>query len=297
MVSALAEVLPDRVGAPAAGTLLVVAFGGKNADGKRYIVGELIAGGSGAANGLDGVDVVDTDASNCMNLPAEAMEMETPIRLNRLSLRAGSGGAGTHRGGLGTLREYEVLTDNVTFTHRGERHFSAARGVFGGGDGARAESVILRADGTTFLGEVSARLLLDSEGRPRGMIGVTRDISEWKAATDALFAQAAHVTKLTVVNNRIVVNSMEGRAALAEYDPATDRSTLYTPTQGVHLIHGQVATALKLDKRIGQYSYLSPGLGIAGGNLERDLATVLQFSGDTGSEAGLIRSFIAGFIM
>ena len=75
--------------------------------------------------------------------------METPIRLNRMSLRAGSGGAGTHRGGLGTLREYEVLTDNVTFTHRGERHFSAARGVFGGGDGARAESVILRADGTT----------------------------------------------------------------------------------------------------------------------------------------------------
>src|SRR5690606_41073911 len=33
-----------------------------------------------------------------------------------------------------------------------------------------------------------------------------------KAATDALFAQAAHVTKLTVVNNRIVVNSMEGRS-------------------------------------------------------------------------------------
>ena len=55
----------------------------------------------------------------------------------------------------------------------------------------------------------------------------------------------------------------------------------------------EIVPALKLDKRIGQYSYLSPGLGIAGGNLERDLATVLQFSGDTGSEAGLIRSFIA----
>jgi N-methylhydantoinase B/oxoprolinase/acetone carboxylase alpha subunit len=83
-----------------------------------------------------------------MNLPAEAMEMETPIRLNRVALRAGSGGAGQFRGGPGTVREYEVLVDNVTFTHRGERHFSAARGVFGGGDGARAESVIIRCDGT-----------------------------------------------------------------------------------------------------------------------------------------------------
>jgi len=147
MVSALAEVLPDRVGAPAAGTLLVVAFGGKNADGKRYIVGELIAGGSGAANGLDGVDVVDTDASNCMNLPAEALEMEAPIRLRRVELRRDSGGAGEFRGGLGVVREYEILSDDVTFTHRGERHYSSAPGLNGGMPGASARSVIVRSGG------------------------------------------------------------------------------------------------------------------------------------------------------
>ena len=38
--------------------------------------------------------------------------------------------------------------DNITFTHRGERHFSAARGLFGGEDGAHAQSVIIRSDGT-----------------------------------------------------------------------------------------------------------------------------------------------------
>lgn len=149
MVSALAEVLPDRVGAPAAGTLLVVAFGGNNAEGKRYIVGELIAGGSGAADGLDGVDVVDTDASNCMNLPAEALEMEAPIRLRRVELRRDSGGAGEFRGGLGVVREYEILSDGVTFTHRGERHYSAASGLNGGMSGASARSRILRADGSS----------------------------------------------------------------------------------------------------------------------------------------------------
>ncbi len=53
-----------------------------------------------------------------------------------------------------------------------------------------------------------------------------------KARTEALFAEAAHVTQLTVVNNRIVVASMEARAATAAYDAATGRFTLHTNTQG-----------------------------------------------------------------
>lgn len=147
MVSALAPVLPDRVAAPSAGTLLVVAFAGRRASGERFIVGELIAGGSGAGRDRDGVDVIDTDASNCMNLPAEALEMDAPLRLHRVALRTDSGGCGEYRGGLGVIREYEVLADGVTFTHRGERHFSAAPGLGGGLPGASAHSVIRRADG------------------------------------------------------------------------------------------------------------------------------------------------------
>lgn len=55
----------------------------------------------------------------------------------------------------------------------------------------------------------------------------------------------------------------------------------------------EIVPALKLDRRIGQYSYLAPGLGLAGGNLERDLATVLRFSEEYGTEAGVIASFVA----
>jgi len=147
MIGALAPVLPDKVPASSAGELLVLAFGGKRQDGARYVVGELIAGGSGAGKDCDGVDVVETDATNCMNLPAEAMEMEAPIRIHRVALRRDSGGAGKFRGGLGTVREYEILADEVSFSHRGERHFSAAPGLAGGGEGAKARSVIRRADG------------------------------------------------------------------------------------------------------------------------------------------------------
>lgn len=54
----------------------------------------------------------------------------------------------------------------------------------------------------------------------------------------------------------------------------------------------EIVPALRLDRRIGQHSYLVPGLGLAGGNLERDLTTVLRLASETGSEAGLIESFI-----
>jgi UDPglucose 6-dehydrogenase len=54
----------------------------------------------------------------------------------------------------------------------------------------------------------------------------------------------------------------------------------------------EIAPALRLDRRIGPHSYLAPGLGIAGGNLERDLATVLRLAEATGSEASVIAAFV-----
>jgi len=53
-----------------------------------------------------------------------------------------------------------------------------------------------------------------------------------KEATEAAFAEADRVVTIEVVNNRVVVNALEPRAAIAAYDPDTDRYTLYTGTQG-----------------------------------------------------------------
>jgi UDPglucose 6-dehydrogenase len=55
----------------------------------------------------------------------------------------------------------------------------------------------------------------------------------------------------------------------------------------------EIVPALKLDRRIGQYAYLTPGLGIAGGNLERDLATVIQLAAEHGADAGIVNAWIA----
>jgi aerobic carbon-monoxide dehydrogenase large subunit len=71
-------------------------------------------------------------------------------------------------------------------------------------------------------------------------------LGESKAKVDAALAKAAHVTRLELVNNRLVANSIEPRAALAEYDAASGRTTLYTPSQGPHHLYGQIAdTVLK----------------------------------------------------
>lgn len=55
----------------------------------------------------------------------------------------------------------------------------------------------------------------------------------------------------------------------------------------------EIVPALKLDRRIGPYSYLAPGLGIAGGNLERDLMTVIGLSERRGTDAGVVRAWLA----
>ncbi len=54
----------------------------------------------------------------------------------------------------------------------------------------------------------------------------------------------------------------------------------------------EIAPALRLDARIGPSAYLTPGLGIAGGNLERDLATVIRFGERKGSHTGVIGSYL-----
>ena len=62
-----------------------------------------------------------------------------------------------------------------------------------------------------------------------------------RTATDTAFAKADRVVKLQLVNNRLVVNSMEPRGAICEYDAKDDRSTLWVSCQGVSMIRPVVA--------------------------------------------------------
>lgn len=54
----------------------------------------------------------------------------------------------------------------------------------------------------------------------------------------------------------------------------------------------EIVPSLRLDRRIGAHSYINPGLGISGGNLERDLATVCRLADEKGTDASVVRAWL-----
>jgi aerobic carbon-monoxide dehydrogenase large subunit len=76
---------------------------------------------------------------------------------------------------------------------------------------------------------------------PDGNIGVTIVFGD-KAATDAAFANAKHVAKVRLVNNRVTANPIEPRCALGAYDAADGKYTLYTPSQDPHSVRAALSS-------------------------------------------------------
>lgn len=148
ILGALVRALPDRMPAASSGTLLVMAFGGRDpGSGRPFVASELAAGGMGARPRKDGIDAIETDVSNCMNIPVEALELNFPLRVRRAALWPDSGGPGQHRGGLGLEKVFQATATEVTVSHRGERFASSPWGLFGGGPGRRGHAFVVRADG------------------------------------------------------------------------------------------------------------------------------------------------------
>ncbi|HWD15068.1 MAG TPA: xanthine dehydrogenase family protein molybdopterin-binding subunit, partial [Casimicrobiaceae bacterium] len=81
-----------------------------------------------------------------------------------------------------------------------------------------------------------------------------------EAAVDAAFAKAAHVTRLDIVNNRLVPNAIEPRAALASYDRASDEYTLYVANQNPH-VERLLMTAFVLGLPEHKVRVIAPDVG------------------------------------
>jgi len=160
VLGALVQAVPNRVPAAQAGSISCVSFGGARPDGSRFGLSDLTAGGAGARPTLDGVEVLDTDVSNCMNVPTEAIELSYPLRVLHYRLRRDGGGAGRMRGGTGIDRAVQVTSGEIVASYRSERHFTSPWGLFGGRAAPRWETSVIRADGTTETIPSKARLTL-----------------------------------------------------------------------------------------------------------------------------------------
>jgi N-methylhydantoinase B len=116
-----------------------IAFGGAN-----WAYYETIGGGAGAGPNGPGASGIHSHMTNTRNTPAEALEVDVPLRLVRYEIRRGSGGSGRHRGGDGVVRAYEALEDGISCTLMTERRSAGPPGRAGGKPGMAGKNALIR---------------------------------------------------------------------------------------------------------------------------------------------------------
>jgi 5-oxoprolinase (ATP-hydrolysing) len=129
------------VQAASQGTMNNFTFG--NAKYQYY---ETISGGSGAGEGFNGTDVVQTNMTNSRLTDPEILEFRFPVRLESYEIRDGSGGAGQWRGGNGGVRKVRFL-EEMTAAILSNNRIHPPFGMAGGEPGALGHNSVLRADG------------------------------------------------------------------------------------------------------------------------------------------------------
>jgi N-methylhydantoinase B len=142
ILRALATFVPDKRIAGGSGSAALV-LGGRDAQtNKAYVHYEIFSGGTGARSGKDGVSATAFHLSNCKTAPIEIIESEFPARVERFEMLQDSGGAGEWRGGLGFVRDYRILTDEVRFSMRTDKHAIQPFGSAEGLPGAKGACVV-----------------------------------------------------------------------------------------------------------------------------------------------------------
>ncbi|MGB9989739.1 hydantoinase B/oxoprolinase family protein [Massilia sp. SM-13] len=113
----------------------------------RYQYYETISGGSGAGQGFDGTDVVQTNMTNSRLTDPEVLEFRFPVRLESYEIRQGSGGAGRWRGGNGGIRKVRFL-EEMTAAILSNNRIHPPFGAAGGEPGALGRNRVERVDGS-----------------------------------------------------------------------------------------------------------------------------------------------------
>jgi N-methylhydantoinase B len=143
---ALAPVLGERMIAACGSPLWSIIQTGVRANGKTYANVLFFNGGMGATDSGDGQSAYAWP-SNVSNVPVELVERNSATFFHRKELRAGSGGAGRYRGGLGQEIHVEIRSETpVGMIFMAERCRFPAPGFGGGAHGACGE---VRIDGAT----------------------------------------------------------------------------------------------------------------------------------------------------
>ena len=156
---AASKLWPGRFPAPGAGTMSNWTLGpapGGPAFASYY---ETVPAGAGGGPAGPGAAAIQQHMTNTRSTPVEVLETRWPLRVRRLEIRRGSGGAGRHRGGDGVVKEFEVLVPAV-FAWSMTRHDDPPPGLAGGAPGAVGRVTLVAGRGSRVLG-------------PRGRLALT----------------------------------------------------------------------------------------------------------------------------
>src|SRR3989454_1284116 len=140
---AFSKAVPGQVPADSGGSMNNVMMGGTY-NGKNWAFYETIGVGLGARKDSDGIDGIQANMTNTMNTPIEEIERSYPLLIKQYELRPNSSGPGQHRGGIGIIRSYQALANNITVTVLADRGRNRPQGLFGGKPAVRTEVALYR---------------------------------------------------------------------------------------------------------------------------------------------------------
>jgi N-methylhydantoinase B len=142
LMKALGNFVPDKRIAECSGSGAIALGGRALGKSRGYVQYEIFTGGTGARLGKDGVTATAFHLSNCKTAPIEIIESEFPTRVERFELLTDSCGPGTHRGGMGFVREYRILQDQTRFSMRTDKHGIPPRGSSEGKEGGKGACIV-----------------------------------------------------------------------------------------------------------------------------------------------------------
>ena len=141
VLGALAQAVPERVGAASEGGTSTGRFGFLLPDGKIKVFYDNVYGIGGAVPTKDGASGVASLNANLSNVSIEVVESQVPIRVRKYGLVPDTGGPGRYRGGQAMEREWEVL-EPCNFTFRSDRRRFPPYGLANGKAGAPSANVL-----------------------------------------------------------------------------------------------------------------------------------------------------------
>ena len=119
------------------------ASGGYYPDGKAFVFLEFNNDGPrGGGPWMDGTDGSAAPITNMANTPIENIESDQPLLITRYGYIPDTAGAGKYRGGLGMIREYQVLADETMLQIRSDRSKYLPWGSQGGKPGSPTYSIL-----------------------------------------------------------------------------------------------------------------------------------------------------------